>query len=426
MNRLVIWFALALAFPDQLAHAQNGAGSLDLRFVPAVPDVAPRLVALQKSGKIVIAGEFTRVNDTRRFRLAQLKSDGSLDENFDPGEGANDPINALALQREGKVLIGGSFTGVNGVPRAGLARLNADGSVDTSFQPGTPPARNVYALVVQPDGRILVAGRYADLDGADHLSVARLNPDGSLDASFGNGSGISTNGSVAILTLQPDGKILLGGVFSRVNGSTSVNGTPVFVLVRVDSSGTLDSSFAPSVARDPVSAAYLPDGKVLYERVIVGIVPPVFFALSRLNLDGSQDSSYGGGAEEINPVLVLDSMRSVIVQPDGKVLLGGGRRESDDRGGIIDKVVRLDADGKLDPSFTPAQLASPRDATLQSDGKLIVVGDFAHVNGVARPGIARLNNDAGGASSFFTGAVPVGGGFDYLAFIDLQESKMTR
>jgi uncharacterized delta-60 repeat protein len=120
----------------QPVRAQSAAGSLDTSFNPAAPDVAPQLVALQRSGKILIAGEFNRVDNTPRARIARLNADGSLDDNFDPGAGPNDLLTILVPQSDDKVLIGGLFTSVNGVPRAGLARLNADGSLDNTFQLG--------------------------------------------------------------------------------------------------------------------------------------------------------------------------------------------------------------------------------------------------------------------------------------------------
>jgi len=113
---------------------------------------------LQSDGKIVIAGAFSAYNDTTRKGIARLNKDGFLDVNFNPGGGVNDDIYALALQSEGKLIIGGSFTAYDGSVRNHLAQLNADGSLDESFNPTINGA--VYALAVQSDGKVLVAGMF--------------------------------------------------------------------------------------------------------------------------------------------------------------------------------------------------------------------------------------------------------------------------
>ncbi|HYY97436.1 MAG TPA: DUF4214 domain-containing protein, partial [Pyrinomonadaceae bacterium] len=125
-------------------------------------------------------------------------------------------VNAVALQSDGKVLVGGDFASFNGAARNRIVRLNADGSVDTSFDPGAGADSAVAEIVVQPDGKILVGGAFTHFGGAARNYFARLNADGSLDTSFDIGSG--PNGFVSEVALEPDGDVLVGGFFSQFDG----------------------------------------------------------------------------------------------------------------------------------------------------------------------------------------------------------------
>ena len=115
-------------------------------------------IAQQDDGKVLIGGTFTTVNGTARNGIARLNADGSLDTSFDPGTGADNFVQALAQQADGKVLIGGSFNDINGTARNGIARLNADGSLDTGFDPGTGANNIVFALAQQADGKVMIGG----------------------------------------------------------------------------------------------------------------------------------------------------------------------------------------------------------------------------------------------------------------------------
>src|SRR5439155_11936412 len=150
--------------------------------------------------------------------LARFNADGSLDGSFGLVIGNRDwgSVNALAVQPDGKVLVGGSFYSINGTNRPGIARLNANGSLDNSFNPGTG-ANGVSSVALQPDGKVLIGGGFTTVNGANRSGIARLNANGSLDGSFNPGTGV--NGTVYSVALQPDGKVLIGGEFTSINGT---------------------------------------------------------------------------------------------------------------------------------------------------------------------------------------------------------------
>jgi uncharacterized delta-60 repeat protein len=149
--------------------------------------------------------------------IARLNADGSLDSSFNPGTGVwYGAVYSVALQPDGKVLIGGNFTSVNGTNRNRVARLNANGSLDSSFNPGTGVSGQVLSIALQSDGKVLIGGLFTSVNGTNRNNIARLNANGSLDGSFNPGTG--ANGPVGSIALQPDGKVFIGGDFTTVNG----------------------------------------------------------------------------------------------------------------------------------------------------------------------------------------------------------------
>ena len=120
-------------------------------------------------GKILIVGSFTMVNGVNRGRIARLNTDGSVDTSFNPPVGANDNIYAIDILPDGKIVIGGEFSGVNFTNRSYVARLNSDGTLDTSFNASTnSPVLSVKAEI---SGKILIGGSFTVADGTGHIAV---------------------------------------------------------------------------------------------------------------------------------------------------------------------------------------------------------------------------------------------------------------
>src|SRR3954465_6359417 len=196
-------------------------------------------------GKALICGAFNHYNNEDAWWLARLNEDGTLDKSF--RHYVNNWVRHMTLQPDGKMIIGGAFSAVEGQPRNLIARLNMDGSLDGSFNPGTgfeqklvdgdPNPPYVFWTALQPDGKILVTGSFALFNGQTAHAMARLNPDGSLDTSFQMGAGLDSWGrSVQVL---PNNEILFTGWM------TSYNGFSCNRMVMMNGDGTPDGSFRP-------------------------------------------------------------------------------------------------------------------------------------------------------------------------------------
>ncbi len=371
----------------------NSDGSLDTTFDPATGANSEVLsIVMQSDGKVLLGGVFLNHDSAYADGVARLNSDGSLDPSFIPGSGANHQILSLAAQPDGKVLLGGGFTGYGGTTRNRIARLNTDGSLDPSFDPGSGANHSILSLAVQPDGKVLVVGWFTNYGGTARNYIARLNTDGSLDTDFAPGSG--ANHVISSFALQLDGKVLVSGNF------TSYNGTARNYIARLNADGSLDTSFNPgSGASSPVSSFFVqPDGKVLIGGGFTSYNGTARHRIARLNPDGSLDTSF-------NPGSGADGMvYSLAVQSDGKVLLGGNFTSYD--GVPRNRIVRLNADGSLDTSFDPGSGANEAvdSIAVQSDGKVLVGGYFTNYNDTARHRIARLNADGSLDTSFNPGS----------------------
>ena len=344
--------------------------------------------ALQGDGKCLIAGDFTAYNTVSRNRIARVNTDGTHDASFDPGSGANDFISSMVLA-SGKIVIGGGFTSFNGQSRYHVARLNGDGSLDTAFNPGLGADDTVWAVAVQPDGKVLIGGEFTSVNGFSRAYIARLNDDGSVDETFNPTN--TLNAAVQTIALTPDGSIYIGGDFTLA-GTNSRN-----AIARLKADGTLDNTFDPRTgANGPVYALALQsDGKL----VIGGAFDTVDLRdrnnIARLNSSGVLDTTFdpGRGAN--------DSVYAVTLLADGRILLGGVFTSVSDvhRVGLarlftdgtvdtsfMDTAYNQFAGIQNPPYFTEgATPTNPKSfilsLALQSDGDVIIAGNFHEVGG---------------------------------------------
>lgn len=203
---LALWmFSMVFLFVSGLASAQ---GELDLDFSPGTPNSSVHAIAEQGDGKILVGGTFSNINNIPRQRLARLNADGSVDLSFVVDASA--AVEAIALQADGRILIGGQFTKVGGQSRSRIARLHPDGTVDAEFNPGCSGAILTFAL--QADGKILVGGQFSEIAGVERANLARLHADGTADDTFDP----EVNNTVMAIAPGADGKPLIGGAFSEI------------------------------------------------------------------------------------------------------------------------------------------------------------------------------------------------------------------
>jgi uncharacterized delta-60 repeat protein len=291
----------------------NPDGTLDRSFNPlSGPNGVVRTMALQSDGRLVIGGFFTSVQGTNRNYLARLLADGAVDAFFNPGGGADNPVYAVALCPDGRIVVGGSFVTMNGIPRAGIALLETNGAVSASFNPGTGANGPVLAVAVQPDGKVLIGGDFTTVNGISRPHVARLNVDGSLDFTFDPGTG--PDATVRAITLQADGKVLIGGAFSNVNG------TPRNRLARLDGGGALDSVFLNGIegADGDVNAIAMQfDSKIIVVGEFTSFNGVSRNRITRLYRNGKTDPTinFGRGTDDL--------INTAVIQPDRKIVIGG-------------------------------------------------------------------------------------------------------
>jgi uncharacterized delta-60 repeat protein len=401
----------------------------------------------QTDGKFIMAGSFTTYNGLTQNRIIRFNTDGSLDSSFVIGTGFNADVNIMVLQTDGKIIIGGSFTTYKDLTQNRIIRLNTDGSLDSSFIVGTGFNNNVNALSIQSDGKILVGGAFTTYKDLTQNRIIRLNTDGSLDSSFVIGTGF--NGTVNTLSTQSDGKILVGGVFTTYSGLTRLR------IARLDENGSIDTSFIAACDSTVTGFAIRSDEKILIcgnfsyanllqlnriavintdgsldssfnigtgfnntvhvttqvdGKLLVGGDFTTYKGLTqnriaRLNADGSLDTSFVIGTGFSNIVF------AIAVQGDGKILVGGAFTTYN--GSTRNRIIRLNTDGSLDSTFDIGTgfNQSVRRIVIQSDGKIIILGDFSTYKGLTQNRIIRLNTDGSLDSTFVTGT-----GFDSLTY----------
>lgn len=382
----------------------NADGTLDATFNTATgAGAAPLGAAVQTDGKIVLGGEFTAYGGTPRNRIARANTNGTNDATFTPGTGANDRVFAVAIQSDGKIIIAGDFTDYNGTGRTRIARLNTDGTLDGTFNPGAGANGRIREAIIRPDGKILIAGAFTGYDGSGRNRIALLNDNGTLDFGFNPGAG--ADGEIFGMALQPDGKIVITGEFANYDGTGRVR------IARLESSGNLDTGFNPGAGFN--FTAYKPavqaDGKVVVGGAFTTFDGNTVNGIARLNANGSHDATYltGAGATDI--------LFHVALQTDGKAVLSGNFTALGTTQAI--RAGRLNTNGTTDTVFNPGSGTNGgtiRAIAKQTDNKIISVGDFFGHNGSGANRIARLNYDGTFDAAYSTGG-GAGGGIFALA-----------
>ena len=315
---------------------------------------------------------------------------GSIDPTFDSGTGVGNFIHSIAIQTNGKILIGTSSNVYNQIPIYGIARLNSNGSLDTTFNSSAVAISNGFTdsavrdVKILNDGKILIAGEFNTVNGISTNCIARLNSNGTLDTTFNNPGTWGVNNGINHVLIQSDGKILIAGGFTLSNGALNLNN-----IALLNSNGTIDTSFNPGLGSNSTinSLSIQNDGKILIGGIFQSYNGVSLNRIARLNSDGSVDNTFNIGQGVNNYVF------NVTCLSDSKILVGG--MFTTFNGVNARYFIRLNSNGSLDTTFNTSTLTdSPVFSTLvQTDGKILVGGYFDNYNGVSRKKIARLNND---------------------------------
>lgn len=460
VNRLLLTPAGALLAGGSFLHCQGTAcanlarllpsGGLDPAFpAGAVTNDAVHGLAALSKGRVLVTGGFSMVRGQSRKRVAVLLADGSLDTTFDPGAATSELVEVALALPSGRMLVAGSFYNFNQSGRTFMAQLLPNGAVDEKFLPGGAFNLDTTTLAVQADGKLLVGGWFSSYNGVESFRLARLHPDGRLDESFQVGAGFG-GGPVAVVKAQPDGKVLVGGWFTSYQGHPvprltrllengqrdplftpgtgpdsivqtievidggkiliggdfeHYNGTAIKRVARLNANGTLDPGFDPGTGFDDVvqALAATSTGAIYVGGSFSSVDGTPSPYLARLDADGGLDLDYGPGDGPDAPV------RAILVEPGDGVLLGGFFDVF--AGAALGKVARLDETGVLDPGFDPGGGANGAVFALarQSDGRILAGGNFSQFGGVGRVRLARLESDGQLDLTFHPGAGPDAG-----------------
>lgn len=358
---VISWLSVLLAvLPVHRGFA--GPGAIDPTYAPGVTSLVNAL-AVQPNGQVVIGGNFTTVNGTSRSRIARLYADGSLDTAFLNGlSGASSTVNALVAQSDGHIVIAGNFSTVNGSTRYGVARLNANGTLDGSFVPTNYSSANFYAVAVQSDNKVIVGG---------NGYLFRLNADGTTDNAFFQAVSQPTIYAIAV---QADGKILIGGYFTTFIGTTRNN------LARLNSDGSVDGTFLNNLSGASGNVRCIQiqsDGKVLIGGDFTTVNNSSRYHIARLTSTGAVDTGF-------SPLNISgSSVYAMAIQPDSSIVIGGSFSDYYYNNGTSYysyNVARLYADGTMDNTFLcPNNYFNTTYAVgLQSDGGVVVGGNFTY------------------------------------------------
>lgn len=366
----------------------HGNGSLDLDFqAPGLTSAAfAAALAVQPDGKLLVGGHFPGVGGRLRNKLLRLYDNGGLDDDYTEGPGSG-VVSALAVDGRGRALVGGSFSNYAGNSRPRLARLLADGRLDPAFAPSIGSG-SVLAIAALADDSVLLGGSFTSAGSQTRNRIARLTASGELVASYAP----SANDLVDTLVVQPPhpgidgphpGGVLVAGLFNTISG------VPRNQIARLLDDGTVDLDFAPNpqngVVAASVHAVTLQDnGDILFGGLFNAVAGQTRNNIARLRPTGAIDLGF-------SPSITNGRVRAIVQLPDGRLLVGGSFLQVN--GVSRQRLARLNANGSLDTGFTIAANDTVYAFSLLRDGSVLVAGDFTQLGGLPRNHLARLRPD---------------------------------
>jgi len=329
--------------------------------------------------KTIVLGSFTKFNGTTSLRITRILEDGLYDTTFNVGQsGANSLIKSGIIQSDGKIIFGGNFTKYNESISNRIARILPDGTIDNTFSIGSGFNSQVYAIAIQSDEKIIAVGGFTSFNGASAPRIVRLLPSGLRDTSFNVGLG--ADAIIETLQIQPDGKILIAGRFNSFDGNSYSR------LVRLNSNGSIDFSFKIGTGFDKYIYAIglQSDQKVILGGSFLTFNGTTQKRIVRLNPNGSLDATFQSGIG-----FNKGDVRTILVQPDDKILVGGTFSGTYKTNGSL-RLIRLEKTGNYDLGFVSQLNNKIYSMGFSSDYRLIIGGDFNSVSGISKHRIARL------------------------------------
>lgn len=309
-------------------------GTIDNSFLSQGLNDEVVTISIQQDEKVIMGGNFTTFDTVTQNRIIRINgSDGNKDNSFNIGTGFNNSVKKIAIQSNGKIIVGGDFTIYNEQTANNLVRLNQDGTIDSTFNIGLGFNGYVKTIIIQPDGKIIVGGNFTEYNGQIQNYIIRLNEDGSKDTTFNIEN--SFNGRITALLLQDNGKIIIGGNFTTFNGNSQR------YLIRLNEDGTKDTSFIP-YQNNEFLWTFTSEDAILDIAVTIDKIYVVTQYVRRLNYDGSIDNSFTVGYTDIH---------SIALQENGKILLGGTFDFFSSNGGWRRGLIQLNFDGTIDTNF---------------------------------------------------------------------------
>jgi len=369
----------------------NSDASIDESFLTTGTNNIVYKVLISNEDKIFLGGKFTKYNNVTKNSFVKLNTDGSIDENFTIGSGANNIVRDIVILNDNKIVLAGDFVVYNGISRNYIVKINENGTLDSTFNPGKGFGGATTSILQQSDGKLIIGGAFPVYNNNTKRYIARINLDGSIDKSFNPGNG--ADATIRSIAVQADRKIIIAGSFNSYNDNLNNR------IARVDANGNIDNSLQTGSGADQLirSVAVQNDDKIIVGGDFLTYNNLNKSYLVRLNPTGTLDNSFNIGYGPTDPV------RDILVQPDGKILVCGDFTVFNTK--TANRIIRLNVDGTIDTSFQPlsGSNGSIYSMKLQSDDKIIVVGSFTTYDGVARNRIARLNSDGTLDTTFAVG-----------------------